>query len=36
MSPMKESIKKSFNHIKVHTQYSICEGANKIEDLKDY
>ena len=26
--------KKSFNHIKIHTQYSICEGALKIEDLK--
>ncbi|MDC2987535.1 DNA polymerase III subunit alpha [Candidatus Pelagibacter bacterium] len=27
---------KSFNHIKVHTQYSICEGAIKIDDLADY
>ena len=27
---------KEFNNIKVHTQYSICEGAIKIEDLKDY
>ena len=28
--------KKIFNHIKLHSQYSICEGAIKIEDLKDY
>ena len=27
---------KNFNHIKVHTQYSICEGAIKIEKLADY
>ena len=27
--------KKNFNNIKVHTQYSICEGAIKIDDLKD-
>jgi len=25
-----------FNHIKIHTQYSICEGAVKIADLADY
>ncbi len=25
----------NFNHIKVHTQYSICEGAIKIDDLKN-
>ena len=25
-----------FNHLKVHTQYSICEGAIKIEDLKSF
>ena len=23
-----------FNHLKIHTQYSICEGAIKIDDLK--
>ncbi len=27
---------KNFNHLKVHTQYSICEGAIKIDDLVDY
>ena len=33
---MKESIQNNiFNHFKLHTQYSICEGAIKIEDLKD-
>ena len=27
---------KVFNNIKIHTQYSICEGAIKIDDLADY
>ena len=27
---------KEFNHFKVHTQYSICEGAIKIENLKNF
>jgi DNA polymerase-3 subunit alpha len=27
---------KDFNHLKVHTQYSICEGAIKIDELADY
>ena len=27
---------KIFNHIKVHTQYSICEGALKIDELADF
>ena len=27
---------KNFNQIKVHTQYSICEGAVKIDELADY
>ena len=29
------SEKKSFNNIKIH-QYSICEGAAKIDDLAEY
>ena len=24
---------KKFNNLKIHTQYSICEGAIKIDDL---
>ena len=27
---------KNFNHIKIHTQYSICEGAVKIDELAEY
>jgi DNA polymerase-3 subunit alpha len=27
---------KNFNNIKIHTQYSICEGAIKIDDLAAY
>ena len=27
---------KNFNHLKVHTQYSICEGAIKIDELAEY
>ncbi len=27
---------KIFNNIKIHTQYSICEGAIKIDELADY
>ena len=26
---------KKFNNIKIHTQYSICEGAIKIDDLAE-
>ena len=32
---MLESKFKNFNHLKIHTQYSICEGAVKIDVLKD-
>ena len=31
-----KSLSKSFNHFKLHTQYSICEGAIKIEDLEKF
>jgi len=27
---------KNFNNIKIHSQYSICEGAIKIDDLAEY
>ncbi len=33
---MQESENKNFNHLKIHTQYSICEGAVKIEELRDF
>ena len=33
---MPESLNQNFNHLKIHTQYSICEGAIKIDDLKDF
>ncbi len=32
---MFESEFKKFNHLKIHTQYSICEGAIKIDELKE-
>ncbi len=32
---MAESIPQNFNHLKIHTQYSICEGAIKIDDLQE-
>jgi DNA polymerase-3 subunit alpha len=33
---MPESNNQNFNHLKIHTQYSICEGAIKIDKLKDF
>ncbi len=33
---MQQPKKKHFNQIKIHSQYSICEGALKIENLKEY
>jgi DNA polymerase-3 subunit alpha len=32
---MAESLNNNFNNLKVHSQYSICEGAIKIDELKD-
>ena len=31
-----QDLKKNFTHYKLHTQYSICEGAIKIEDLEKF
>ncbi|MDA7783325.1 DNA polymerase III subunit alpha [Candidatus Pelagibacter sp.] len=33
---MSELNNQNFNHLKIHTQYSICEGAIKIDNLKDF
>ena len=32
---MQESNSSNFNHLKIHSQFSICEGAVKIDDLKN-
>ena len=32
---MPELNNKNFNHLKIHTQYSICEGAVRIDELRD-
>ena len=33
---MQESQIQKFNHLKIHSQYSICEGAVKIDELKEF
>ena len=33
---MSESSNQNFNHLKIHSQYSICEGAVKIDDLQEF
>jgi DNA polymerase III subunit alpha len=33
---MSDSNVQKFNHLKIHTQYSICEGAVKIDDLQNF
>ncbi len=33
---MAESNFQTFNHLKIHSQYSICEGAIKIDELKEF
>ena len=33
---MENSKNNQFNHFKIHTQFSICEGAIRIDELKDY
>ena len=31
-----EKNENQFNNFKIHTQYSICEGAIKIDELADF
>jgi len=33
---MSDSSTQNFNHLKIHSQYSICEGAVKIDDLQEF
>ena len=33
---MDKNLIKQFNHFKIHSQYSICQGEIKIDDLKHY
>ena len=33
---MNEVVNKEFTHLKIHTQYSICEGALRTADLARY
>jgi len=33
---MRKSNSENFNHLKIHSQFSICEGAIKVDDLKDF
>ena len=33
---MHEDINKNFTHLKIHTQYSICEGALRTADLAKF
>ena len=33
---MAESLNQNFNHLKIHSQYSICEGAVKIDEVKEF
>ena len=33
---MPESSNQNYNHLKIHSQYSICEGAIKIDDLQNF
>ncbi len=33
---MNEVVSKEFNHLKIHTQYSICEGALRTSDLAKF